>query len=54
VISVLGIVLAFFISLSVFVENPFVRFWELPDGSHLASMMMPAGATIYQADNGNG
>ncbi len=46
--------LAFFLSLSVFFENPFIRFWELSTGEQIASMMKPAGAIPVMLNNGYG
>ncbi len=54
VTAVLSLTLAFFLSLSIFLENPFVRFWELPDGSRLAAMFQPVGALLTSPENGYG
>ena len=35
---------AFFIGMSCFIENPFNRWWILPDGNSTASALIPAGA----------
>lgn len=37
--------LAFFIGISLFVENPFERWWIQPDGQAVAAVFMPADAT---------
>jgi cytochrome c-type biogenesis protein CcmF len=54
VITVLSVTMAFFLSLSVFLENPFVRFWELPDGTQLAAMVKPVEAVLLIPNNGYG
>lgn len=54
VMAVLSVTLAFFLSLSIFFENPFVRFWELPDGSRLTAMLQPAGTVLSYPANGYG
>lgn len=51
---VLSITLAFFLGLTIFYENPFVRFWELLDGSRLVSMLQPPGAVLSYPENGYG
>ena len=35
---------AFFLGLSLFLENPFARFWILPDNSVVQTVFIPAGA----------
>jgi cytochrome c-type biogenesis protein CcmF len=40
---------AFFIGLSLFIENPFERWWVLPSGDVVASAFIPAGAVTPAA-----
>ena len=47
-------VLGFFLLLSVFLENPFTRFWLLPDGSQALSVLQPAGALSILPQDGQG
>ena len=54
VILVSLVTLAFFLMLSVFVENPFVSFWATPAGNLITSMFHPAGTTLYIPPDGNG
>jgi cytochrome c-type biogenesis protein CcmF len=54
VITVLSITLGFFLCLSVFIENPFIRYWQFPDGSYIASMMQPVGASALISVDGSG
>ncbi len=42
-------VAAFFIGLSLFIENPFERWWVLPSGEVVASAFIPAGAVAPAA-----
>ena len=44
VIVVALVTLAFFLGLSLFFENPFSRFWTLPNGTEVSQMFAPAGA----------
>ncbi|MBN8634778.1 MAG: heme lyase CcmF/NrfE family subunit [Anaerolineae bacterium] len=41
--------MAFFLGLSIFLENPFERWWILPSGDVVASAFIPAGATVPSA-----
>ncbi len=54
VLAVFALNLAFFISLSLFFENPFSRMWQLADGSRVAAMTGPEGAIPWIPQNGNG
>lgn len=54
VIVVSLITLAFFLSLSIFVENPFIRFWQSSVGREMAAMFQPAGATLITPFDGRG
>ncbi len=54
VLVVLSITLGFFLCLSVFFENPFIRFWQYPDGSYVASMMQPEGTSALLSVDGVG
>ncbi|MGD8753787.1 MAG: cytochrome c biogenesis protein CcsA, partial [Anaerolineales bacterium] len=47
------VTLAFFLALSVFVENPFERLWQTTTGITQA-MLQPAGATLFTPRDGNG
>ncbi|MFN8530539.1 MAG: cytochrome c-type biogenesis CcmF C-terminal domain-containing protein [Anaerolineae bacterium] len=42
---------AFFVGLTLFLENPFNRWWLMPDGSALASAFIPAGAVAPSLRN---
>ncbi|GAB4542721.1 MAG: heme lyase CcmF/NrfE family subunit [Anaerolineales bacterium] len=53
VIVVASVTAAFFLGLTVFYENPFMRFWSL-NGSVAPSMFPPAGATLFTAPDGRG
>jgi cytochrome c-type biogenesis protein CcmF len=53
VIVVNSITLIFFLSMVVFYENPFTRFWMV-GGSVEPHMFAPAGATLFTAPDGNG
>lgn len=46
--------LAFFLILTIFIENPFVRFWQMPDGSVVSSMFRPAVSMLLIPDDGLG
>lgn len=54
VIVVALVTLAFFLMLSLFVENPFERLWQLPNGAIEAHMFQPASTTLYTPIDGNG
>jgi cytochrome c-type biogenesis protein CcmF len=54
VIVVSLVTLAFFISLNVFVENPFSRLWVTPVGQIEKFMFQPAGAQLYTPPDGQG
>lgn len=54
VILVSLVTLAFFLILSIFLENPFVRFWLSPTGNLTASMFKPAGMSLYVPPDGSG
>ncbi len=43
VIAYTMVTLAFFIGLSLFLENPFARYWILPDNSVVSTVLIPAG-----------
>jgi cytochrome c-type biogenesis protein CcmF len=46
--------LAFFLSLSIFIENPFVRLWQTLSGEVVTAMLQPARAILYTPADGNG
>jgi cytochrome c-type biogenesis protein CcmF len=54
VIVVALVTLAFFVGLSIFVENPFERFWLSASGREIVAMFQPAGATVLIPDDGRG
>ncbi len=54
VIVVTLVTLAFFLGLVIFVENPFVRFWQMPDGRQAVAMFAPRGATPLVPLDGRG
>jgi len=54
VVVVTAITLAFFLSLSVFFENPFARLWQTFNGQVAPSMFAPAGSTLYIPSDGQG
>ena len=54
VIAVTMITLGFFIGLIVFIENPFTRFWQLPNGETVQAMLPPVGAALLVPPDGNG
>ncbi|NPV56278.1 MAG: heme lyase CcmF/NrfE family subunit [Anaerolineae bacterium] len=54
VVLVSLVTLAFFLMLSVFFENPFVRFWQTIDGRQVVALLQPAGATPIQPVDGRG
>jgi cytochrome c-type biogenesis protein CcmF len=54
VIVVISVTLAFFLSLSIFIENPFLRWWQTSGGDYVAQMFRPAGATAVWPEDGQG
>jgi cytochrome c-type biogenesis protein CcmF len=54
VTAVLLGVLLFFLTLVVFVANPFSRLWLMPDGSTPSAVFAPAGAVPAQLTDGSG
>ena len=54
VIVVTSITLAFFLSLSIFFENPFARWWQTFNGNFVASMVAPSGAIPATPTDGQG
>ncbi len=54
VVVVSSITLAFFLSLIVFFENPFMRWWQTLDGNFVSAMFAPAGATLAIPAEGQG
>ena len=55
VIVVSLVTLAFFLMLSIVVENPFVRYWITPtSGMPIASMFQPTGASLFKPNDGSG
>ncbi len=54
VIVVTAVTLAFFLSLSIFFENPFERWWLLPNGDAVGAMFRPAGGAAAFPPDGRG
>lgn len=54
VIVVSLVTLAFFLMLSIFVENPFKRLWILPSGELGTALFQPAGSRLYTPIDGQG
>ena len=54
VIVVTMVTLAFFLSLTVFFENPFVRLWMTSAGEQVGAMFQPAGAVALTPTDGRG
>jgi cytochrome c-type biogenesis protein CcmF len=54
VIVVALVTLAFFLSLVIFVENPFARLWQTASGQTIKAMLQPAGSTLIVQADGRG
>jgi cytochrome c-type biogenesis protein CcmF len=54
VVVVSSITLAFFLSLVIFLENPFVRIWQTGTGQIITAMFQPAGSRIFVPADGSG
>ena len=54
VVAVTAVTLSFFLSLSIFFENPFTRLWQNLSGGVTISMFAPAGSTLYFPPDGQG
>lgn len=54
VIVVTMVTLAFFLSLVLLFENPFARFWQLPDGQIVTQLIKPQGGMLLYPGNGQG
>ncbi len=54
VIVVALVTLAFFLSLSIFFENPFRRFWVAPSGEQIEAFLQPVGTLPVTPADGNG
>jgi cytochrome c-type biogenesis protein CcmF len=54
VIVVSLVTLAFFLTLNVFVENPFIRLWLTPTGQIQDRMFQPAGSQLFYPQDGQG
>jgi cytochrome c-type biogenesis protein CcmF len=54
VIVVSLVTLAFFVGINVFVENPFMRLWQVPSGQVVSSMFQPAGSSLFEPRDGQG
>ena len=54
VIVVCLVTLAFFLGLSIFLENPFIRLWQTTTGQIISKMAAPAGAVPFVPPDGQG
>jgi cytochrome c-type biogenesis protein CcmF len=54
VIIVSLVTLAFFLVISIFVENPFIRLWQTSAGTLTTAMFQPGGMQLYVPLDGNG
>jgi cytochrome c-type biogenesis protein CcmF len=54
VVAVTAITLAFFLSLIIFFENPFIRLWQTISGEIAPHMFAPAGASLFTPSDGRG
>lgn len=54
VIIVTMVTLAFFLSMSIFFENPFMRFWATPTGERIEAMFPPIGSALLLPQDGRG
>jgi len=54
VIVVAMVTLAFFLGLVLFVENPFARIWQLPQGQAVQAMFQPSGSVLFMQPDGRG
>ncbi|MEZ0395596.1 MAG: heme lyase CcmF/NrfE family subunit [Anaerolineales bacterium] len=54
VLVVTAVTLAFFLSLSIFFENPFERWWLLPNGDAVGALFQPAGGVAAFPPDGRG
>ncbi|HEX2978866.1 MAG TPA: cytochrome c biogenesis protein CcsA, partial [Anaerolineaceae bacterium] len=54
VIVVAMVTLVFFVGMTIFIENPFARFWATMDGGEVAAMFRPEGALPIVPADGRG
>jgi cytochrome c-type biogenesis protein CcmF len=54
VIIVSLVTLAFFLALSIFIENPFTRIWQTATGEIKTALLQPAGSLPYIPADGSG
>ncbi|MGD8814548.1 MAG: heme lyase CcmF/NrfE family subunit [Anaerolineales bacterium] len=54
VVIVTMVTMAFFLSLVVFLENPFARIWQAPTGEQVYSLFQPSGALLFVPYDGLG
>lgn len=54
VIVVTMVTLLFFLGMSIFFENPFMRFWATPAGDRIEAMFPPAGSDLLFPQDGQG
>jgi cytochrome c-type biogenesis protein CcmF len=54
IVVVTMVTLAFFLSLTIFFENPFARLWLSPAGEQVAAMLQPPGAVPLTPPDGQG
>lgn len=54
VVVVTAVTLAFFLSLTIFFENPFARLWQTLSGEVAPHMFAPGGASLFTPSDGRG
>jgi cytochrome c-type biogenesis protein CcmF len=54
VVVVTSVTLAFFLSLTIFFENPFARLWQTLSGEVAPHMFAPGGASLFTPSDGRG
>jgi len=54
VIVVISVTIVFFLSLTIFIENPFARWWQTASGEFVARLFPPAGAVLVTPLDGMG
>lgn len=54
VVIVTSVTLAFFLSLTIFIENPFIRWWQTDTGAFVTRLFAPAGAVAVTPVDGQG
>jgi cytochrome c-type biogenesis protein CcmF len=54
VVMILAIFLIFFIGLTLFLENPFTRYWQLPGGDQVIALLKPQNGVLLSPSDGQG